>query len=249
MDLSQKEQIEIEFWKNSSSENPETFTTKNILNKLSEAKVFYGIFNKHKALFKDADSILELGGGQGWASCLVKKELSNKKVILSDISEFAIESLKYWEKLFSLKLDNSFACKSYEIPMSDESVDLVFCFAAAHHFVEHRRSLIEIKRVLRSKGRCIYMYEPTCNKFFYPLAYKRVNKKRPEVPEDVLIASSMLSIANELDLHFKSEFHYSTESRGPIATIYYFLLGKLPFLARILPCTRNFIFQKKEIVS
>ena len=173
-DLQEKERIEVEFWKNSSTENPDNFTTVNILNKLSEAKIFYKLFNKYKELFNSSETILELGGGQGWASCLIKREYENKTVILSDISEFAIKSLKYWEKLFSLKLDNSFACRSYEIPVPSASTDLVFCFAAAHHFVKHKESLEEIKRVLKPNGVGIYMYEPTCNKLLYlPVSFQK----------------------------------------------------------------------------
>ena len=142
--LDEKEQIEIDFWKNSKDENPNVFTIKNILNKLSEARVFYAIFKKYRNLFEDAQVILELGGGQGWASCMIKREL-NRKVYLSDISEYAIASLKYWEKMFGVKLNDSFACKAYDIPLEDDSVDLIFCFAAAHHFVEHEKSLKEIK--------------------------------------------------------------------------------------------------------
>ncbi|MBQ4801397.1 class I SAM-dependent methyltransferase [Aquimarina sp. MMG015] len=244
MNLEEKERIEIEFWKNSPTENPTNFSTKNLLNKLSEAKVFYGVFKKHEDLFQNSETILELGGGQGWASCLIKKEYS-KKVYLSDISNYAIESLKNWEKVFGVKIDHSFACKSYEIPLEDNSVDLVFAFAAAHHFVKHKKTLKEVKRVLKKGGRCIYMYEPSCRKFLYPLAYKRVNKKRPHVPEDVLITKEIMSIATDLGLKSYYEFHFSTISRGPVATMYYYFLGKMPFLANIIPCTCNYVFQKQ----
>lgn len=82
--------------------------------------------------------------------------------------------------------------------------------------------------------------------FTYPLAFKRVNKKRPEVPEDLLIPGDILSYANELGLSAKSDLCLSVVSRGPIATIYYFFMNKFPFLAKVLPCTRNFVFQKTK---
>ena len=245
MNIEEKEGIEIDFWKNSETENPTTFTNQNFLNKMSEAKIFYHLFLRYKLYFNNANSILEIGGGQGWASCLVKKEQNSSSVQLSDISHYAIESLIYWEKIFNVKLENKFACKSYEIPLPDKSVDLVYCFAAAHHFVEQKKTLKEIKRVLKPNGVCLYLYEPTCRKFIYPLAFKRVNSKRPEVPEDLLIVKEILRFGRELGLKSSYDYFYSTESRGPIATVYYLILSKFKFLAHVLPCTANFIFIKE----
>ncbi|MEO1652400.1 MAG: class I SAM-dependent methyltransferase, partial [Bacteroidota bacterium] len=215
----------------------------NIINKLSEAKVFYTIFNKYRSLFEESDIILELGGGQGWASCMVKKELG-KKIYLSDISEYAIAGLSHWERMFEVQLEGSFACRSYDIPMEDASLDMVFCYAAAHHFVEHQKSIVEINRVLKKGGKCLYMYEPSCKKYIYPYAYRRVNAKRPEVPEDVLIYKDMKSYAEALGMQVQIEFFPSVERRGPVETIYYYLLNKLPFLQKQLPCTCNYVFQK-----
>ncbi|RKZ87677.1 MAG: hypothetical protein DRR19_13335 [Candidatus Parabeggiatoa sp. nov. 1] len=78
---------------------------------------------------------------------MVKKCYPESSVILTDISEFAIASVHKWESIFSVKIDETFACKSYDIPKDDSSCDCIFAFAAAHHFVAHQKTLKEIKRV------------------------------------------------------------------------------------------------------
>lgn len=84
------------------------------------------MFNSH---FAGARDILELGGDQGWASCIVKRSYPGARLTLTDISEDAR------------------ACRSYETPFPDASFDLIFAFSAAHHFVRHRRTLQEIRRL------------------------------------------------------------------------------------------------------
>lgn len=244
MNIIEKEKIEIDFWKQSKSENPASFSFDNFLNKMGDCAIFYKILKKYSFIIKDSPIILELGAGQGWASCTVKK-LYDKYLITSDISPYAVESLKYWEELYKVKIEESFACTSYQIPRENDSVDLIFCFAAAHHFIKHRKTLLEIQRVLKKNGKCIYMYEPSCTKFMYRLAYKRVNKKRPEVPEDVLIYKKIKSIAESMGLKATVEFYPSMDKRGPLETVYYYVLNKLPFLQKILPSTANYIFEKK----
>ena len=47
------------------------------------------------------------------------------------LSTIALASLPLWEKQFSTRIDNSTACRSYELPLPDSSQDVLFCFAAA----------------------------------------------------------------------------------------------------------------------
>ena len=153
MELSTKEQLEIDAWKNSPTEAPGVDSVENLVNKMTDAPVFMEAFERHRARFEAATRILELGAGQGWASCLVKKRLgSGKHVVASDISPFAVESVGIWERVFNVKLDASLHCRSYEIPVDAGSFDLVFTFQAAHHFVAHRRTLRELHRVLAPGG-------------------------------------------------------------------------------------------------
>ncbi len=242
-ELARKEDIEIEYWATSESENPNNFSIGNLLNKMSEAGVFVNLIGPYETIFNTSEIILEIGAGQGWASCIIKSKF-NKKVIVSDISQHAIDSVKYWEDIFKIKLDQTFTCRAYDIPLEDGAVDLIFCFAAAHHFREHQKALLEIRRVLKPGGKCIYLYEPSCIRFWYKMAYKRVNKKRPHVPEDVLVIKDMVKYATDAGLKTTVDYCFSTTYRGPQATLYYMILKRFPFLARIFPCTCNYIFEK-----
>lgn len=244
-DIESKEKIEIEFWRNSEHESPEADSIHNIVNKFMCAGVLLDCLTRYHGELIHNGRVLELGGGQGWASCVYKKLYPNARVTVSDISEFAIMSLPKWERLFEVKIDNSYACKSYEIKEIDGSLDLIFCFAAAHHFLAHKRTLLEISRVLKPGGKAFYFYEPATPKWLYSLTRWIVNKKRPQVPEDVLKTPELRLFAREAGLDFRVDYYPSLINRGPFETVYFFILGHISFLQRLLPCSANFIFTKK----
>lgn len=240
----QKEQIEINFWKNSPIENPESDAIENLVSKFCEAKVLLAKLAYHYSYFRPAKTVLEIGAGQGWASCMVKRTFPDKQVFASDISEYAIASAQKWERILQTTLDQTFSCRAYSIPLTDASVDLVFCFEAAHHFAKHRHTLRELHRILKPGGVCLYLHEPACKAYLYKLAHARVNRKRPEVPEDVLIYHKIQQIAEQIGFAVEIRFDPTTLNRGAIETIYYWLLQKLPFLKFYLPCSVDFIFRK-----
>jgi SAM-dependent methyltransferase len=244
LDIEAKQKIEIEFWRDSKDESPEADSIYNIVNKVSDAGVLLDCLNRHQAKLTSNGKVLELGGGQGWASCVYKKLFPNAHVTATDISEFAVMSLPKWERLFEVRIDNSYACTSYEINEIDASLDQIFCFAAAHHFLAHKRTLREISRVLKPGGKAFYFHEPATPRWLYLPAYWRVNRKRPEVPEDVLIISKLRELAHEMGLDMHVDYYPSLIKRGPFETVYYFVLGCIPLLQRILPCSANFIFTK-----
>ena len=72
--------------------------------------------------------------------------------------------------MFDVKVDEARAAKSYETGLADSSVDLVFAFASAHHFVLHRKTFAELARILRPGGVALYLYEPSVRSWAYPLA-------------------------------------------------------------------------------
>jgi SAM-dependent methyltransferase len=243
--LADRQRIEIEYWRNSPTERPEAESVDNIVNKVSEAGIFLDLLQRFEADFSKSRRILELGAGQGWASCLVKRRYPDAHVVATDISEYAVASTHLWERIYGVRLDGASACLSYEIPADDASLDLVFCFAAAHHFGAHRRTFAELHRVLRGGGVVLYLYEPSCRPFLHGLAHARVNRKRPEVPEDVLIYPKMERMAGEAGFDASLHFHPSTRYRSPGATLYYAMLGRAPVLQRWLPCTVNYRFTKR----
>jgi SAM-dependent methyltransferase len=242
--LARKEQKEIDFWKHSNTEGPDSESVENIVDKIGDAQIFLDCIQHYKDIFGCSASILELGAGQGWASCIIKSLYPKARVTATDISPHAVASIPKWEHVFKVQIDQYHACKSYNIPEEDASLDCVFCFAAAHHFVAHRRTLQEIARVLSPGGNCLYFYEPSCPSFWHPLAYRRVNRKRPEVPEDVLIYSKIRDLASDAGLNYDLQFYPSILKRGAFETVYYTLLRKIHPLQRLLPCTVNYHFSK-----
>jgi len=127
---------------------------------MSEARVLLDCLFRLRSELISNGRVLELGSGQGWASCLYKQMFPAVYAITTDISQYAIMSLPKWERIFDVKIDHSYSCKSYEINEEASSVDQIFCFAAAHHFLAHRRTLVEIKRVLKPGRSAFYFYEP-----------------------------------------------------------------------------------------
>ncbi len=217
----------------------------NVSNKFSEMRWLAPKFATHQKIFAAAQSALELGGGEGWASCALKRLFPNLHVTASDISEAAISGIPEWERIFASRVDASFSCKSYSVPLPAQSLDVIFCFQAAHHFVLQAETLREAARLLKAGGVCMYLHEPSCRRYIYPLAKWRVNRKRPECPEDLLVIQNMHKLAAETGFTLTVAYSPATVNRGVVEGIYYKALSSLPFLCPWLPCTADFLFQKQ----
>jgi SAM-dependent methyltransferase len=250
MRLQEKEQLEIGYWCNSTASTKELNSRNsltNVINKMTDAGVFLNCVSRFADIFTNAGSILELGAGQGWASCLVKRLYPQASVIVTDISPAALDSLHIWEHTFQVRIDRVACAKSYAIDANAESIDCIFCFAAAHHFSAYRRTLQDVHRVLKPGGHCFYFYEPSCPALWYNIALKRVNRKRPEVPEDVLVYRKIRRLAEETGLKCDIYFDASLYKRAPVETIYYAILRAMPVLQRWMPCTATYHFIKPPV--
>ena len=242
---STREQREREFWTTSPDERPGAFSLGLLTHKMGEARVLLEKVAGFRDLFEGASTILELGAGQAWASAAVAHELGgDHRVIATDIAFEAVVSHTRWEQQFGARIAGEAACRSAALPFAGGSVDLVFAFAAAHHFATHRGTLHEVARVLRPGGRALYLHEPACRPWIYPLAYRRVMRKRPVVPEDVLRYPEIVRLAREAGLDADVRFAPTTTYRAPVETIYYLVLSKLRPLQHVLPCTVDFVFTK-----
>jgi SAM-dependent methyltransferase len=235
---------EINYWRDSPDESPQSNSVHNILNKMGDASVFLACISRMAVEGKKDARVLELGAGQGWASCLFKRLYPDSNVTVTDISPHAIASLHRWEQLWGAKVDRAYACRSYETREDSASIDIAFTFAAAHHFVRHRRTLAELARILRPGGKAFYLYEPTSSELLYRAARWRVNRIRPAVPEDVLRTSKLRAMGADCGLSIHVDYFPSLLRRGPIETLYYALLARAPALQRLLPCTANIVISK-----
>ena len=60
-------------------ESPESDSLENLVNKFCEARIVLEKLGYQREDFAQAKSILEIGAGQGWASCIVKKIFPSNK--------------------------------------------------------------------------------------------------------------------------------------------------------------------------
>ena len=249
-DLGTRAERELEHWRTSPSERPGVFDPRNVVHKLAEAQALLEAIDRHRERFAAAQDVLELGGGQGWAACLVKSLFKGGRMISSDLSPDAVASVSIWEDVFRVRLDQVLACPSYEVPLEDGSVDLIFTFQAAHHFGAHRRTLAECRRLLRPEGALLYLHEPSAPGWIYSRAVARVNRKRAgyghDVVEDVLVPSELLRLASEIGLSGSVAFTPTLANRRPVEFLYYLALGRLKPLQRVLPCTADFVFRRTD---
>lgn len=232
------------YWASSDWEGPRDESLRNLLNKMQEAAVANELFAHHAAVFDGARHVLEVGGGQGWASCLLKRRHPALAVTMTDVAPAAVASHATWERVYATALDTVAAAPAWQVPVAASSVDVVFAFAAAHHFVDHAAVLAEHRRVLRPGGVALWLYEPTSPALLRRLVERRANRKGMAVPEHVLDARAVLRTARAQGFAATAEPWPSTTHRSRNATLYYGLLQAVPVLQRWLPCTCNFVFRK-----
>lgn len=247
MDLDKKEKIEIEYWQETRFENPRVFTASNFLNKTNEARHLHYKLGKYKEHIKGKKNILEIGAGQGWASCFMKRfVLKQSHFTVTDISPHAIEGLKFWEETFNVDIDHFEALRSYEVNQLGQKFDLIFCYAAFHHFVKYKETLESLKSILSDEGTILFLYEPTSSQIFYPLYYKYVNAMPHSTPEDVLIPKEIAKICKDVGLNYTNFYDSKQTIYRSFTTSFYFkILRILPFLSKVLPSSSDMLFTKK----
>ena len=244
--VSRQIRLETEFWDNDPFERPGSDSLENILNKGVEASIFAEIIGQFAVQLAAAKNIVEVSGGQGWASCIVKRIYPAAHVTLTDAVPSAIAGHGIWERVFNCALDQAFAAPAQSISLPDGTVDLVFCYAAAHHFVDHEAALAEARRILKPGGWCLWLYEPTSSRLLHRAAEARVNRKRPDVHEHVLIPSVVLGQARAAGFNGTVRYWPSTLRRGRVESLYYLGLSFFPALCSILPCTAHFALQRER---
>jgi hypothetical protein len=92
----------------------------------------------------------------------------------------------------------------------------------------------------------LYLHEPSCPPRLHGLAKRRANRKRPEVPEDVLVHSELCDLAREQGFEASVRFDPDPLNRRPGQTLYYLALRRAPFLWSRVPCTADYLFTKED---
>ncbi len=248
MNLEEKEQSEINYWCKDGFESFKKFTKLNFLTKTRQCHHLDYKINKYLDLINSKKNILEIGAGQGWASCYLKKfYLPEAHFTVTDISPYALESLPYWQDVFQISIDNSFPAKSYQTDTPDQSFDLVFCYRSAHHFVLYEETLNELKRIIKEDGVIIFLYEPTCSRLLYPLHKYYVNKIPHSSPEDVIVPSRIRKICKKIGLNYSNNYDaHQTIQRGIVLRTYFGFLKIFKFLQPLLPSSSDLVFTKKN---
>ncbi len=111
--------------------------------------MYGGVLEKiHKQPFK---AILDVGCGTGDILAIVMNEYEDIQACGIDLSE------KMLEKADGLlgKSVQLLVGDSDSLPWNNESFDLIICNASFHHYPEPLKVLMEMKRLLKAKGRII----------------------------------------------------------------------------------------------
>lgn len=248
--VSTSDRKELSFWSTDPVEGPQGDLFENIVHKTPFIRAFDKLVPRLE--LTGDESVLEVGAGHGWASVMLKQRYPGCYVVTSDISRDAVGFVGKYERFLETPLDEKWAFNSRRIPFADGQFDVVFAFAAFHHFGEHgdfSAALSEMVRVLRPGGRAVLLYEPTSPTWLYDRAVQRVNRKREtvehDIDEDVLVLARIEQLAESLGCRFEGSYYPAYEDReGIVEMVYYFVLSGLAPLRRILPCTVNVVVRK-----
>lgn len=167
-------------------------------------------------------SVLEFGCGSGENTVLLAKR--GAEVCALDISEALIQVAKRRLEINGIDDEVKFCVASaYEVPLPDESVDVVFGMAILHH-LELEPAAREVRRVLRKGGKAIFK-EPIRNSKLLGRVRDLIPYRSPDVSpfERPLTDSEMKGFA-------KGYSHYHSRA---------FMLPSMR-LANMLPVLRNY---------
>jgi SAM-dependent methyltransferase len=130
----------------------------------SQRAAFYATSAVHKdkvvldrlvelAHVRSTDRVLDVATGTGHTAFAFSPHV--REVIATDITP---EMLNEGERLKAERGIRNVEFRiadAHDLPFDDESFDIVTCRRAAHHFVDIRRALREMRRVLRPGGRLV----------------------------------------------------------------------------------------------
>ncbi len=110
--VAERQAKELESWQKSEAiREPLTYLVASLS---KSAPTLLELLDKYRADFERSSDVLELGAGQGWASCIVKSRFPHMRVTATDFSPDAIAHLPTWERVFDVKVDEARTAKSFD---------------------------------------------------------------------------------------------------------------------------------------
>jgi SAM-dependent methyltransferase len=136
------------------------------------------------------ETVVLLGNGESAAELFMLTR-KPRLLIYSDLSPVGLRKLRaHVEPGLGSSLVFA-AIDALDLPLKDESVDVVYGFAFAHHLPDIEAFVVEVARVLRPGGRCVFMdnaYSPVWQhlKLGWLRPLMRLSHRRePRSPEDI----------------------------------------------------------------
>ena len=118
----------------------------------------------------------DLGCGNGFFTVSLSRKA--RKVYGIDVQKEMVEFLE--QKIWKLKIENiqPLLSKENEIPLGDESVDLLVSINTLHEFQNKERTIEEMRRVLKQGGKALIADFKKENTGFGPPVAIRVSRKQ-----------------------------------------------------------------------
>jgi len=194
-------------------------------------------------------TVLEIGAGQGWASCLAKRRQPDCRVVAADIARDALLYAEAYEQLLGVRIDELWACSVRALPFADAQFHRIFAFASLHHFGErHDFSgvLAEVLRLLAPGGRAVFLYESWAPGWAIGWIRRRARRQMKNVvDEDVLHLGHLRSVCHRLGGRLAVEFWPNPSFRDSAsAAAYMAVLNRCRVLASLMPGTVNVTITK-----
>lgn len=113
-------------------------------------------------LLKNNSLILDIGGNTAGEATIL--QTFGHKFVVGDINQFALSISKEKIEKYQLNMPYYTALDAHNLPFENEVFDQVTIIEALHHFVDYKKVLDEVFRVLKTGGNFVslepYAYNP-----------------------------------------------------------------------------------------
>jgi ubiquinone/menaquinone biosynthesis C-methylase UbiE len=122
----------------------------------------------HDSIWEKGDSILEAGCGVGAQTKIIAMQNPGSNFISIDISPESVKKAKQLADSMGIKNVQFQQADIFHLPFEDESFDHIFVCFVLEHLADYKHALIELKRVLKTKGSLMVIEGDHGSAYFYP---------------------------------------------------------------------------------